>query len=295
MSSRVDEDDIYTSLPPKLPPKRREEDSIEYIVDDRPHRPVKIHDHRNPHDEDAYPQVESSRSPRRERNGDRDRGTHYVVVNGHDHGHRHGHHRHEREYERVRVRPEPVILDIADDLVLRRERRERREAEMTAAQAEDQLRRVQADLDRERWCREREERERRALEQRRERERERDLRERERARDHERRVVAATTILRGPRVRIPREREHGDVVVVQHRTPAAAAAGPVEHVERSTLDRARADFHRTQRREDMYEEERLRGRGGGPRVVVVVEEDDDDDMYGGRGRDGARDRRYERR
>lgn len=275
MSSRFGEDDFYAPLPPKLPPKRRESDPIDHVVDDRPHRPVKVHnyhhDHRNPHEEDDWPQVESSRSPRRERNGererDRDRGPQYVLVNGDGHRHRHRHHGHEREYERVRVvRPEPVLVDVTDDLVRR------------AARAEDELHRAQLALERERRYREREERDR-------ERERERDLREIGRIRDHEHRVVVPRTILREPRGRVAIREHGGDVVVVQHRTPVVAR--PVEHVESLALDRARAEYRHTQRREGVHEEERSRGTAG--RRVIVV---DGDDLYGGRGRGGGRDTRY---
>ncbi|EXJ88409.1 hypothetical protein A1O1_05339 [Capronia coronata CBS 617.96] len=135
MSSKC-EDGIYTPLPPKLPPKgkQREDDPSDHINGKKSPRlrRVKVI-HRDPDDEDAYPQVESP-PPRPKR----DSGKYYVVEPAGSSGVR-------REYERRR--PDPEVQRLVDDL--ERERRERREAERAAVAAQEAAERLRADLARE--------------------------------------------------------------------------------------------------------------------------------------------------
>ncbi|KAG9795937.1 hypothetical protein KCU88_g404, partial [Aureobasidium melanogenum] len=178
------QNEVYTPLPPKLPPKPKHhnDDPIDHIVEERSPRIRKvrvIHD-----DPDAHPHVE--RPPSR---GRRNSGKHHVADPPMAAG---GPARPQYQHRR----PEPEVGQLIDDL--ERERRERREAERLAAAAEEEARRLKAEMARERRQR--------SLER-----RERDLLEVER-----RLMLEEQDRLRGP-VRRPRDR--GDVVVVQPSYP----------------------------------------------------------------------------
>ncbi|KAJ4522615.1 hypothetical protein HRR83_001105 [Exophiala dermatitidis] len=250
------QNEVYTPLPPKLPPKPKHhnDDPIDHIVEERSPRIRKvrvIHD-----DPDAHPHVE--RPPSR---GRRNSGKHHVADPPMAAG---GPARPQYQHRR----PEPEVGQLIDDL--ERERRERREAERLAAAAEEEARRLKAEMARERRQR--------SLER-----RERDLLEVER-----RLMLEEQDRLRGP-VRRPRDR--GDVVVVQPSYPVLhpplTITGPgARPSAMDALDHARKDYRLAH--PELHDHDPRRPIGGETRPrrrsVVIVDDDRDRDRNRGRGR-----------
>ncbi|KAK5213487.1 hypothetical protein LTR72_000342 [Exophiala xenobiotica] len=265
MSSRMEGEAIYAPLPPVLPHKgKHRDDDVANIIERIPHRrdsvrKVKIvhGDRRDPDDVDAYPKVETSRSPRR------DSGKYYVTSEGETSGAR------RREYERSR----PLNADhheverLVDDLAW--EKRQRREAERAAAHAEDKVNKLQDKLYREQRELSLEKKERDIL-----------VREKRLSQEREKRLSQERGMERVVEIR-PRPatatRGHRNDVVVVH-NPREREVVPVSIREadarKSALERARDDYN-VQRRKQQYEERRPGTSGGTGRGQVVIVDDDD--------------------
>ena len=233
------EDELYTPLPPKLPPKdkRRQDEPKRYILEERSpqrYRKAKIINDRFD-DDNAHPRVESP-SPHRKH----DSGTYmmsgaltddFIEVRP-------------QEYDRRRPTSDPEIQRLTGEI--ERLRLERRDAELAALAAKDKAERLKADLDYEKRQRSLEKRERAIAE------REKWLNQQ---RDH------------FTEARRPRERQ--EVIVVNHPQPVV----PVRDPNRSALDRARDDYQRGQQSEE------VRRPGAGDRAsrrerIIVVDDDE---------------------
>ncbi|KIW87686.1 uncharacterized protein Z519_11660 [Cladophialophora bantiana CBS 173.52] len=240
MSSNM-EDNIYTPLPPKLPPKTKQHDEdvpIEYVVEKRSPRHLKvkvIHDHLD--DEDAHPKVESPSPPRK-----RDSGKYYMtgaLVDDDRDGVR-------REYDRVR--PDPEVQKLRDEL--EREERKRRQAELTAAAEKEKADRLKVDLEFEKRQR--------SLEK-----RERELADREKRLKQEEREEA----------RRPRERQG----VVVHNPPAVAPSVlPIREPKRSALDRARDDYEHLRSQQAREDRRPATGDRRARRQSIIIVDDEND-------------------
>ena len=210
------EDDIFTPLPPKLPPKekRPKEETKRYVLEERSpqrYRKVKIFDDRFDDrfdDDNAHPRVESPSPPRK-----RDSGKYMTGARIDDNNERVP-----KEYVRMRPVSDPEVQRLREDV--ERLKLERRDAELAAHAATDKAERIKTDLDYEK--------------------RQRSLEKRERA------IVEREKWLSQQRdqlteVRRPSERQE---VVVVHNPPAVVAT---RDPNRSALDRARDDYQRGQR------------------------------------------------
>lgn len=232
------EDDIFTPLPPKLPPKPKypkDESPKRYVMEERsPQRYRKVRVvHDDLDDEEAHPKVESS-PPRK-----RDSGKYFMSGGRVDNieGSR-------KEYDRVRSDPE--VQRLRDDI--ERLKLERRDAELAAAAATDKAERLKADLEYEKRQR--------SLEK-----RERLIAEREKRLSQERESFME--------VRRPRERQE---VVVVHNPPAVVQT---RDPNRSALDRARDDFQRGQDSGDARRPG-TGDRRSRRQSIIVVEDDEQD-------------------
>ncbi|OAP63682.1 hypothetical protein AYL99_02909 [Fonsecaea erecta] len=239
MSSNL-EDNIYTPLPPKLPPKTKhhdEDDPIEYVVEKRSPRHHKVKVIHEPFDdEEAHPKVESPSSPRK-----RDSGKYYMTGARMDDDYDSA----RREYDRVR--PDPEVQRLRDDL--EREERKRRQAELTAAAAKEKADRLKADLEYEKRQR--------SLEK-----RERDLAARETRLNQEEREHLAEA---------RRQRERQGVVV--HNPPAVVA---VREPNRSALDRARDDYDHLRSQQARDERRPATGERRPRRQSIIIVDDEHD-------------------
>ncbi|ETI26236.1 hypothetical protein G647_03013 [Cladophialophora carrionii CBS 160.54] len=238
------EDDIYTPLPPKLPPKktRDEDEPKRYVLEERSpqrYRKVKVvHEHFD--DDDAHPKVESPSPPRSKR----DSGTYYMsgarVDEEHD--------RPPKEYERRRPVSDPEVQRLREDL--ERLKLERRDAELAALAAKDKAERLQADLEYEKRQR--------SLEK-----RERDIARREDWLNRQREQLMEA--------RPPRERQE---VVVVHNPPAGAQT---RDPNRSALDRARDDYQRGQQAADARRAATGDRHARRERIIIVDDDEQDRD------------------
>lgn len=226
MTTRLDEDDIFAPLPPKMSPKskskHRKSDEYDYdaIIEEREpqrYRKVKVvHSHRK--DEDAHPRVEIPSSSSHKRH---DSGKYYVETRSHD-----------RPSSDHRREDDGGLRQLTADLsnMLAKERKERIEAEKAAAIAKDKAERLEADLVHEQRQRSLEKRERAAADRERRLNNERLSNERERLVEVRRPVVVHNPIS----------------AVVQHH----------DNNHRSALDRAQADYqHLDGRTERVVREE----------------------------------------
>ncbi|KIW65246.1 hypothetical protein, variant [Phialophora macrospora] len=236
------EDDIYTPLPPKLPPKKKrdEDEPKRYDVEERSpqrYRKVKVvHDHFD--DDDAHPKVETPSPPRSKR----DSGKYYMTGArvGDDHD------RPPKEYERRRPVSDPEVQRLREDV--ERLKLERREAELAALAAKDKAERLKADLEYEKRQR--------SLEK-----RERDIAMREDLLNRQREQLLET--------RPPRERQE---VVVVHNPPAATQA---RDPNRSALDRARDDYQRGQQAGDARRPATGDRQSRRERIIIVDDNEQD--------------------
>jgi hypothetical protein len=246
------EDDIFTPLPPKLPPKSKakKHDSKHYVLEEREpqrYRKVKVVNVLDDHfdDVEAHPRVESASPPQK-----RDSGKYFM------HGARGSDDLDAAYVEYERVRPDPETERLRAELD--RLRRERRDAETAAKAAKDEASRYKAELEYEKRHR--------SLEK-----RERQLAEREKQINRERDRL----------VEVRRPREQRDVVVVN---PPSAAVVPARDNNRTALDRARDDYQRGQQvevRRPVTGDRRARGQS-----IIIVDDDEQD-----RNRHHDRDRR----
>lgn len=260
MTTRLDEDDFFAPLPPKLSPKtkskHRKDDDYDAIIEERQpqrYRKVKVV-YSSPKDEDAHPRVEIPSSSSHKRH---DSGKYYTERRSHD---RPSSAR--SEFDPRRGADDGVIHQLTSDFnnLLAKERKERIEAEKVAAVAQEKAHRLEADL---------------AHEQ-----RQRSLEQRERAAaDRERRLT-------NERISNERERDRERLVevrrpVIVHNPITAAAVVPVHHDSthnnhRSALDRAQDDYRRLEVRNDhvVREEQRPSTSERRPRrqSIVIVEE-----------------------
>ncbi|EXJ56750.1 hypothetical protein A1O7_07094 [Cladophialophora yegresii CBS 114405] len=236
------EDDIYTPLPPKLPPKnkRDQDEPKRYVLEERSpprYRKVRVvHDHLD--DDDAHPKVESSSPPRSKR----DSGKYDMSGARFDDEHE----RRAKEYERRRPVSDPEVQRLREDL--ERLKLERRHAELAALAAKDKAERLQADLEYEKRQR--------SLEK-----RERDIAKREDWLNRQRDQLMEA--------RPPRERQE---VVVVHNPPAGAQA---RDPTRSALDRARDDYQRGQQAGDARRAATGDRQARRERIVIVDDDEQD--------------------
>jgi len=247
MTTRLNEDDIFAPLPPKLSPKSkskfRYDDDPDPIIEERKpqrYRKVKVV-YRDPRDEDAHPKVETPSSPHKKR----DSGKYYVETRVDNRPSSSW-----SEFDHRRADDE-VVRQLTSDFnnMLAKERKERIEAERAAAAAQEKANRLEADL---------------AHAQ-----RQRSLEQRERAAaDRERRLTDDRDRL--IEVRRP---------VVVH-NPIPAVVGPTHDNHRpdhrSALDRAQDDYRRLDVRTDRTVREDQRPSTSDRRArrqsVVIVED-----------------------
>lgn len=244
MTTRLNDDDIFVSLPPKLSPKSkskyRHDDDFDPIIEERKpqrYRKVKVV-YSHPRDEDAHPKVETPSSPHKKR----DSGKYYVETRVDN---RPGSAWSEFDHRRA---DDEVVRQLTSDFnnMLAKERKERIEAERVAAAAQEKAHRLEADL---------------AHEQ-----RQRSLEQRGRAvEDRERRLTNERDRL--VEVRRP---------VVVHNPIAAVVPAYDNHRpdHRTALDRAQDDYRRLEVRTDraVREEQRPSTSERRPRrqgIIVV--------------------------
>ncbi|KAJ9615544.1 hypothetical protein H2200_001619 [Cladophialophora chaetospira] len=248
------EDDIFTPLPPKLPPKKSHHDDEpkHYKLEERSpqrYRKVKVvHDRFD--DDDHHPKVESSPSPPRSK---RDSGKYLMSGARMDDIADRG----PQEYERRRPVSDPEVQRLREDI--ERLKLERRDAQLAASAAKDKAERYKADLEFEKRQR--------SLEK-----RERDIAKREEVLKRER-----------DQLREPRPRQ--EVVVVQPSGPLVQTRDS----NRSALDRARDDFQRDQREQRAERATDARRPATGDRqarrerIVIVDDEEPDRNRDNDRG------------
>ncbi|KAK5045843.1 hypothetical protein LTR84_008936 [Exophiala bonariae] len=255
MTTRLNEDDIYAPLPPKMSPKsntkhrKSKSDDYDAIYEEREpqlYRKVKVV-HTNRRDEDAHPRVEIPSSSHKRH----DSGKYYVETRVHD---RPSSVRSDFDHRRE---DDGELRQLTNDLsnLLAKERKDRIEAERATAIAEAKANRLEADLAHEQRQRSLEKRERAAADRERRLTDERHSNERERERERDRIVE----------VRRP---------VVVH-NPIVAVAPLHENNHRSALDRAQADYQQLEVRENrgFREEARPSTAERRPRrqSIVIVE------------------------
>lgn len=242
------EDDLFTPLPPKLPPKKKHEDEPKrYVIEERSpqrYRKVKVvHDRLD--DDERHPKVESPSPPRSKR----DSGKYYMSGARMDDNSDHG----PLEYERRRPVSDPEIQRLREDI--ERLKLDRRDAQLATLAAKDKAERLKADLEYEKRQR--------SLEK-----REREIAMREEVLGRQRDQLRET--------RPPRERQ--EVVVVQSPGPVV----PLRDPTRSALDRARDDYQRGQpgdARRPATGDRRSRGE----RIVIVDDDEHDRNRDNDRG------------
>lgn len=243
MTTRLDDDDYFAPLPPRIPPESRhkypEDDPIGYIIEEREpqrYRKVKIRRQDDVHDDEAHPRLERPSTAQSKR----DSGKYYVQAH-HDNRPSSAWVEHERHRGDDEVRR--LTANFSD--LLAKETKRRVEAERAVTAAEDEAYRLKNDLEHEKR--------KQSLEA-----RERAVAERQRRLDEEARNFVE--------VRRP--------VIVHNPQPGTNVSNRVP--ANSALDRAQADYRRRVQVERPQREERrpVTAEGIRPRRQSVIIVDD---------------------